>query len=154
MKRTANLLSPLCLTAALAFANQAVAAEPTVIELTQTPCQFVEAENGVDHGYSSESADDCKTINSEGAEARLASAESLKLKAGSYIFRVTNANVPYDLGFYLRGSGLVDKVKLPKVSGGGLSIGTTKDYVIDLVAGEYEYSCPLNPTPDYKLVVE
>jgi len=67
---------------------------------------------------------------------------------------VTNANVPYDLGFYLRGSGLVDKVKLPKVSGGGLSIGTTKDYVIDLVAGEYEYSCPLNPTPDYKLVVE
>jgi|GEM_PF-6680629 len=44
MKRTANLLSPLCLTAALAFANQAVAAEPTVIELTQTPCQFVEAE--------------------------------------------------------------------------------------------------------------
>ncbi len=29
------------------------AAEPKAIELTQIPCQFVESENGVDHGYTS-----------------------------------------------------------------------------------------------------
>ncbi len=38
--------------------------------------------------------------------------------------------------------------------GGGLTEGATQDYEIVLEAGEYLYSCPLNPTPDYKLVVE
>ncbi len=28
------------------------------------------------------------------------------------------------------------------------------DYAVTLKAGEYLYSCPLNSTPDYKLVVE
>lgn len=130
------------------------AAEPTVIELTQTPCQFVEAENEVDHGYSSTSAQDCKKINSENGAERLTNAIPMMLKPGSYIFRVTNKNVPYDLGFWLRGSGVVDKVKLPSVSGGGLSAGTTKDYIIELTAGDYVFSCPLNPTPDYTLIVE
>jgi len=154
MNQTGKRLSLLTMAAAIGLSSQAVSAEPTVIELTQTPCQFVEGENGVDHGFSSNSADDCKVINSDSGEERLARAEPMKLKAGSYIFRVTNSNVPYDLGFYLRGSGLVDKVKLPKVSGGGLTTGATKDYVIDLVAGDYVYSCPLNPTPDYKIVVQ
>jgi len=39
------------------------------------------------------------------------------------------------------------------VSGGGLTTGTTKDYEVELEPGEYLYSCPLNPTPDYKLIV-
>jgi len=47
----------------------------------------------------------------------------------------------------------VNSVKLPKVSGGGLELGVTKDYEIELVEGEYVYSCPLNSTLDYKLVV-
>ena len=65
---------------------------------------------------------------------------------------MTNKNVPYGLGFWLRGEGF-GRVTLPSVSGGGLNPGVTKDYVIDLKAGDYLYSCPLNPTPDYKLVV-
>ena len=137
-----------------AFTAGTVHAEATVIELTQTPCQFVESELDGDLGYSSTNADDCKKINSENGEQRVDQADPIRLKPGSYIFRVTNKSVPYDLGFWLRGSGLVGKVKLPNVSGGGLTEGTTKDYVIDLVAGEYLYSCPLNPTPDYKLIVE
>ncbi len=140
---------------ALTVASQAtVAAEPTVIELTQTPCQFVEPENGVDHAYSSTSADDCKAINADKGEQRLADAQPIVLKEGSYIFRVTNSNVPYDLGFWLRGSGLIDRAKLPSVSGGGLTTGATKDYLIELTAGDYVFSCPLNPTPDYRLIVE
>jgi hypothetical protein len=45
-------------------------------------------------------------------------------------------------------------VTLPSVSGGGLKMGKTQDYAIDLKPGEYLYSCPLNPTPNYPLIVE
>ena len=142
------------LIAGLGFAATQAAAEATVIELTQTACQFVEAENGVDHGYSTASKADCEAINARTGDARLAEAKVLKLKPGKYVFRVTNENVPYGLGFWLRGEGLLGRATLPSVSGGGLATGVTKDYEIELVAGEYLYSCPLNPTPDYKIVVE
>ena len=135
-------------------AELATAQEATVIELTQTGCQFVEAENGKDHGYSTIGKADCEAINSKYGDARLASAKTIRLKAGKYVFRVTNKNVPYALGFWLRGDGLLNRAKLPSTSGGGLTLGTSRDYEIDLPAGEYVYSCPLNPTPDYRLVVE
>ena len=136
-----------------AFGMTAQAEEAQVIELTQTACQFVESET-TDHGYMSNSKADCEAINAKTGAERLAKSQTLKLKPGKYIFRVTNKNVPYDLGFYLRGSGLVSRATLPSVSGGGLKTGVTKDYEITLKAGEYVYSCPLNPTPDYKIVVE
>ena len=53
---------------------------------------------------------------------------------------------------YLRGSGLQVGMTLPKVSGGWL--GKSIDYEINLKTGEYVYSCPLNPTPNYRLVVK
>ncbi|HED13027.1 MAG TPA: hypothetical protein ENI62_05125 [Gammaproteobacteria bacterium] len=129
------------------------AAESTVIELNQVPCQFLESENGVNHGYSSHSTSDCEAINSRTGAQRLKQAKILKLKPGRYIFRVRNKNVPYELGFWLRGNGLIDRVRLPSVSGGGIAQGKSQDYAIDLKPGEYLYSCPLNPTPNYKLVV-
>jgi hypothetical protein len=132
--------------------QEAASAEPKIIALTQTACQMLEPE-GIDRHFVSTRPDDCKAINRKTAEQRLASAKTLRLKPGSYIFRVTNKNVPYQLGFYLRGDGIVNSVRLPKVSGGGLAKGVTKNYRITLVKGEYVYSCPLNPTPDYKLVV-
>ena len=122
----------------------------TVIDLTQVGCQFLEVESQ-DYQYDPQNADDCKKINAD-LTAREAGFKPLELKPGKYIFRVTNSNVSYPLGFYLRGKG-VKKVTLPKVSGGGLTQGTTKDYEVDLVAGEYVFSCPLNPTPDYPVVV-
>ena len=131
----------------------AEAAEPTVITLTQTPCQFLESENGTDHGFTSRKKADCEVINDRTGDARLKDAKVLNLKPGKYIFRVENKNVPYPLGFWLRGDGLINRAKLPSVSGGGLLTGTTKDYDIELKPGEYVYSCPLNPTPNYKVVV-
>ncbi len=127
------------------------AAEPTVITLTQTGCQFTEPE-GKDHGFQTRGAADCKTINAKSGEKRLAQARTITLKPGRYIFRVTNKNVPYALGFYLRGAG-IRRLTLPKVSGGGLVKGKSRDYHISLKEGDYHYSCPLNPTPDYKLKV-
>ncbi len=156
---TKNVFIKSLLTAGVLLATQAVvtfavaAPQATVIDLTQTACQFIESENGVDRGFTTMKAADCKAINAKTGADRLAGAKVLELKPGKYIFRVTNKNVPYTLGFWLRGRGL-GRVTLPSVSGGGLTPGTTKNYIVELKEGEYFYSCPLNPTPDYRLVVK
>lgn len=147
-----GILSVLVATAVGSSGLVRAADEATVIPLTQTGCQFVEPE-GQDHHFKTTKGEDCKALNKQNGEARLAAAKTLELKSGTYIFRVTNKNVPYELGFYLRGTGL-GRLTQPKVSGGGLLPGVTKDYEITLTEGTYVYSCPLNPTPDYHLVVK
>ena len=143
-----------CTFAGLALSSSPLfAAGPTVITLMQTGCQFLESENGVDHGYKTTKFEDCVAINVRTEAQRLAQAKTLTLAPGKYIFRVGNRNVPYELGFWLRGASLAGRALLPSVSGGGLTTGKTQDYAIELKPGEYVYSCPLNPTPDYKLVV-
>jgi hypothetical protein len=127
--------------------NQSAA---TVITLTQVGCQFLETETQ-NQQFKPQRAEDCQGLNAK--TDRRPGFKLLKIKAGDYIFRVTNQNVPYELGFYLRGEG-VQAVTLPKVSGGGLAQGITKDYQISLKPGKYVLSCPLNPTPDYPLIVE
>lgn len=138
---------------ALAAFAAAAAAQSKVIDLTQVPCQFLESEGGKDRGFKSARSADCETINARSGEQRLAEAKPLQLAPGKYVFRVANRNVPYELGFWLRGDSLLDRARLPSVSGGGLTTGRTQDYEIELKPGNYVYSCPLNPTPDYKLVV-
>ncbi|WP_201285524.1 hypothetical protein [Chelativorans xinjiangense] len=141
------------------FAAVAVAgAEPQVIELTQTACQFLESEDGVDHGFKSSKKADCDAINAKTGKERLAKAEVLTLEPGDYIFRVTNRDVPYELGFWLRDADYdfrnpLHKLTKTSVSGGGLFVGDTQEYEVTLKPGEYFYSCPLNTTPDYRLVV-
>ncbi len=134
----------------LVFSHYAHAEDPVIIELHQTPCTIVEAEEQP-QTFVSKSTADCVRINRETAGKR--TFKVLRLKAGKTVFRVTNTNVPYDLGFWVRGQG-ISRLTLPSVAGGGLREGATKDYVIDLKPGRYLYSCPLNPTPDYPLIVE
>jgi hypothetical protein len=122
----------------------------TVVTLTQVGCQFLETETQ-NQQFKPQRAEDCQRLNAK--TDRRPGFKPLKLKAGDHVFRVTNQNVPYELGFYLRGEG-VQSVTLPKVSGGGLEQGLTKEYRISLKPGKYLFSCPLNPTPDYPLVVE
>lgn len=131
----------------------------TVVNLTQVPCQFVESENGVDHGFKTAKKADCEAVNAKTGMKRLDKAKVMKLKPGDYVFRVTNKNVPYDLGFWLRTKGYdwrnpLHKLTKTSVSGGGLKPGKTKEYAVKLTPGVYLYSCPLNPTPDYRIVVE
>ncbi len=145
--------------AALAPTPATAADEATVISLTQIGCQFLESENGVDHGYQPTKKADCDTINSKTGADRLASAKVLTLKPGKYVFRVKNQNVPYELGFWVRDTDYdwrnpVHKLTKTSVSGGGLVLGKTQDYEVELKPGEYVYSCPLNPTPNYKIRVE
>jgi hypothetical protein len=129
------------------------AAQPRVIELTQVACQFLESEGGKDRAFKSAKAADCAAINARTGKQRLAESKAIELPPGRYVFTVTNRNVPYELGFWLRGESVVDRARLPSVSGGGLATGKAQDYAIELKPGNYVYSCPLNPTPDYRLVV-
>jgi len=74
------------------------------------------------------------------------------LAPGKYIFEVTNKNVDKKLGFYLidgnkkqvKNSGLAKLIKKGE---------TAKTGIVELKAGNYNYSCPLNPTPHYALTV-
>ena len=127
-----------------------LSAEPVVIKLTQTPCTIVEAEK-TPQTFNVKNSDDCERINRKTSKER--PFKKLHLKPGKTIFRVENKNVPYELAFWVRGTG-VKRLTLPSASGGGLKTGKTQDYIIDLKPGEYLFNCPLNPTPDYPLVVE
>ncbi len=152
MKKTISgllLLATLFLAVALS-PGTAASEEPTIVLLTQTPCTKVEAEEEPME-FVSMNYEDCRRINKDTIAER--TFITLRLKPGKTIFRVANENVPYELGFWVRGSGL-GRLTLPSVSGGELHPGEVKDYVIDLKPGEYLYSCPLNPTPDYPLIVE
>ncbi len=145
----------IALAAFLVLVPAADAAE--VIELTQAPCQFIEIE-GTDYGFKTTKKADCQAINKKTSAERLAKAKVLELKPGDYIFRVTNRDVPYELGFWLRDSDYdwrnpLHKLTKTSVSGGGIHLGRTKDFPVTLKPGTYLYSCPLNPTPDYRLVV-
>ncbi|KAA3629192.1 MAG: hypothetical protein DWQ09_02735 [Proteobacteria bacterium] len=148
------VVTTLLIVAALGGGQIAAAAGGQVIEFTQTGCQFIESEGGKELGYRTTRAADCEAINERTAEQRLQQAQPLRLKPGKYTFRVANRDVPYQLGFWLRAASLIDRVRLPSVSGGGLVTGKSRDYEIELKPGEYVYSCPLNPTPDYRLIVE
>jgi hypothetical protein len=75
---------------ALVFTSGVSVAAPTVIDLTHDQCQFLEAENGIDHVFKSTRKADWDTINKKSGAERLAKSKVLKLKAGVYIFRVTN----------------------------------------------------------------
>lgn len=123
--------------------------EKKVIFLTQIPCMFMESEKYI-QDFTSKSIEDCIRINKETLNERKLT--NLTLKAGTYTFRVKNMNVPYELGFWLRGKG-VQRAVLPSISGGDIFKGETRDYTITLKPGKYYYSCPLNQTPDYTLIV-
>ena len=156
---TAFSAAGLSMAIAFGLAIAAVKAEETkVITLTQTGCQFIESENGVERGFHPKSGADCEKINGETGPQRLEAAKTLELAPGKYVFRVVNRDVPYELGFWLRdkdyeASNALAKLRKTSVSGGGLLPGKTKDYVVELKPGEYVYSCPLNPTPNYRLLV-
>lgn len=78
---------------------------------------------------------------------------SLELAPGDYIFEVTNNSVDKDLGFYLQDAtdAGVENSGLQELIGNG---ETSRTGVVHLTPGTYQYSCPLNPTPHYTLVVK
>jgi len=83
--------------------------------------------------------------------------EKLTLDAGTYVFEIANNGVDHEVGFVLAPKGKTDQpnhikeayVQAPVKNG---SKSTSKE--VTLAKGEYVYFCPLNPTPQYTLIVK
>jgi Cupredoxin-like domain len=86
--------------------------------------------------------------------------KELKLKPGKYQFEVSNKGVAHPVAFFLQkesDKGSEDFATALKESGlpGTLKNGeSAKTGVVELTKGKYVYSCPLNPTPHYTIIVE
>jgi hypothetical protein len=80
--------------------------------------------------------------------------KELKLKQGDYLFEIENKEVGKDVGFYLHKAN--DKAQLKNSDKAGLIPNNQKRTtgVVSLTKGQYIYSCPLNPTKDYVIIVE
>lgn len=129
MKKTISVLTIFC---ALLF-NQSLNAQTmekdvTIIELIQTEGQF--------------------------------ETQELSLISGKYQFRVVNKNVDKDLGFVIQQEEDIESdVMKTAVANSFTTAYVKKDEVqytgiVELKSGNYVYSCPLNPTPHYKLIVK
>lgn len=101
-------------------------------------------------------AQKAETIKLEQTEGKFTT-ETLKLKAGVYVFEVTNNGVEKELGFVIAPKGMTEQkdhipeAYLQKTIQNG---ETAKSKEVSLKKGEYQYFCPLNPTPLYTLIVE
>lgn len=86
--------------------------------------------------------------------------ESLSLKPGKYQFEVTNTAVDHEVGFVIQKAsdkdGDVMKTAVENsFAKSMIAKGKTQSTgIVELKAGEYVYSCPLNPTPKYNITVK
>ena len=81
--------------------------------------------------------------------------KTLTLKEGDYIFEIENNNVGKDVGFVLAPKSDPNAhIKSAYVTKAVKNNSTESSNVTHLEKGEYVYFCPLNPTPQYTLIVE
>ncbi|MEM7549146.1 MAG: cupredoxin domain-containing protein [Bacteroidota bacterium] len=103
-------------------------------------------------------AQDAKTVKLEQTPGKFEETQ-LKLKAGDYIFEVENNGVDHEVGFVLVEKGAdasnpenhIQEAYLANTITDGQS---AQSKVVSLDKGEYEFFCPLNPTPHYTIVVK
>ncbi len=82
--------------------------------------------------------------------------EAITLKAGTYQFNISNSNVDHEVGFVLVPKGKYAQENHIQDAYVKAPVPTNEASLTNLVnlqAGEYEYFCPLNPTPKYSLTV-
>lgn len=83
--------------------------------------------------------------------------KNITLAEGQYEFEIANSSVDHEVGFVLVPKGkydAADHIKAAYVKAPVATGKSSKTNVVTLTAGEYEYFCPLNPTPKYTLTVE
>lgn len=97
-----------------------------------------------------------KTVTLEQTKGEF-TVQELKLSPGDYVFEVQNNGVDHPVGLVVAPEGKTDKkhhiqnaylVSTPK------SGESAKSKTVNLKKGTYVYFCPLNPTPQYKLIVQ
>jgi len=81
--------------------------------------------------------------------------KEITLEAGSYIFEISNNNVGHQVGFVLAPKSNPEAhIKTAYVTKAVDNNATETTNVTNLEKGEYIYFCPLNPTPQYTLIVK
>lgn len=84
-------------------------------------------------------------------------ATSLELTAGTYVFDISNDGVDHEVGFVLAPKGKPEPehhIKTAYVQSTVKNGATQSSQAVTLAKGEYIYFCPLNPTPQYTLIVK
>lgn len=101
-------------------------------------------------------AQDVKHVSLEQTKGEF-TVKELKLSEGTYIFDVTNTGVDHELGFVLAPEGKPEPknhIKNAYVQNKIATGKTESSKEVMLKKGRYIYFCPLNPTPQYTLIVE
>lgn len=101
-------------------------------------------------------AQDAKVIQLEQTKGDF-SVHGLTLSEGDYIFEIGNNGVDHAVGFVIAPEGKTDQAHHIKAGYVKETIEdgkTSTSGVVSLEKGTYVYFCPLNPTPQYKIVVE
>lgn len=81
--------------------------------------------------------------------------KELSLSPGKYRFKIVNKSVDHPVGFQITERMNDGKSGKDVATFGTIPTGEAKTTdVVELKAGEYNYNCPLNPTPSYKLTVK
>lgn len=86
--------------------------------------------------------------------------QNLDLKPGKYQFRIVNKDIDKEVGFLIQPAADADKDPMKTAVKNSFASEMIKKGearytgVVELSAGEYVYSCPLNPTPHYKISVK
>lgn len=81
--------------------------------------------------------------------------KEITLKAGDYIFEISNNNVGHKVGFVLAPkSNPKAHIKTAYVTKAVENNSKESSNITTLEKGEYVYFCPMNPTPQYTLTVE
>lgn len=95
-----------------------------------------------------------KTVKLEQTPGKFTQTD-LVLKAGNYVFEISNNNVGHQVGFVLAPKSNPDAhIKTAYVTKAVDNNHTESSQTTTLEKGEYVYFCPLNPTPKYTLIVE
>lgn len=107
--------------------------------------------------YSLTVHDKVKTVSLEQRPGVFSKKDKLTLKAGTaYQFQISNQGVDHEVGFVLVPKGKYDAADHIKAAYVKETVATGKKSLTDVLtleAGEYEYFCPMNPTPKYSLTV-
>ena len=82
--------------------------------------------------------------------------KGITLSEGTYIFEIANVGINHEVGFVLAPKGKTDAEHHIQNAYVTKTVATNtkgRSKEVTLKKGEYIYFCPLNPTPEYILIV-
>ena len=102
------------------------------------------------------SAQQVKTVALEQTNGEFTQ-KQITLSEGTYVFEIANNGIAHNVGFVLVPQGKKGAENHIKNAYVTKAVATNKKSTskkVTLKKGTYEYFCPLNPTPRYRLVVQ